>query len=55
MTREVLAVGKCCGVMLLDVTNALDSINWGWIRSTVDELDARKDEGGPYRRQNNIV
>lgn len=38
LAREVISVGKCSTVVMLDVANAFNTTNWGWIQDTFAKL-----------------
>ena len=33
-----MAMGKCCALVTLDVKNAFNSANWGWIKGALAKL-----------------
>ena len=38
LARNAMAMGKCCALVTLDVKNAFNSANWGWIKGALAKL-----------------
>ncbi|CAD7093684.1 unnamed protein product [Hermetia illucens] len=38
LARNAVAMGKCCALVTLDVKNAFNSANWGWIKGALAKL-----------------